>query len=385
MKIVFVSNSFHHHQKGVADALYAYTKGSYCFITTEKMSEERKRMGFNNVYPPYVVDASDKKPENLRDIQKIIDEAEVVVLGSAPFELLRNRLKEGKITFRYSEHLWKQYRHYLKIPFYIFQNKITEGCRLLCSSAYASHDYNAMGAFKDKCYKWGYFTEVPSELSRTQHTENSPIRIMWCSRYLDWKHPELPIYLAKKLKESSFRFKINMYGSGRYYRQSVNLVNSLNLDDVIDFKGNVPNQAIHDAMRNSDIFLLTSDRGEGWGAVANEAMSNGCVLVASNDIGSVPYLVRDKKNGCIFKGSSRMKGFCPLGISVDNKSLTSLYNVVKWLIENPAERKKISLNAFHTMRTTWNPEVAAKNLLTLIDDIQQGRETSIDEGPCSKA
>lgn len=385
MKIVFVSNSFHHHQKGVADALYTFTKGSYCFITTEELSEERKQMGFINVYPSYVVDASDKKPEKLRDIQKIIDEAEVVVLGSAPYDLLENRLKEGKITFRYSEHLWKQYRHYLKTPFYIIQNKKTEGCRLLCSSAYASHDYNAMGAFKNKCYKWGYFTEVPSDLSRIHYADNGPIRIMWCSRYLDWKHPELPIYLAQKLKEAGFKFKINMYGSGRYYQQSVNLVNSLNLDDVIDFKGNVPNQAIHEAMRNSDIFLFTSDIGEGWGAVANEAMSNGCVLVASDNIGSVPYLVKDKENGCVYKGSSRMKGFHRLGVSVDNKSLSSLYNVVKWLIDNPAERNRISLNAFHTMRTIWNPEVAAKNLLTLIDDIQQGRDSSIVEGPCSKA
>ena len=41
--------------------------------------------------------------------------------------------------------------------------------------------------------------------------------------------------------------------------------------------------------------------------------------------------------------------------------------------------------AIKTMQETWNPRVAAENLLTLIEDIKQGRDTSIKYGPCSKA
>ena len=31
---------------------------------------------------------------------------------------------------------------------------------LLCASAYTSYDLSLLG-FRGKCYKWGYFTEVP--------------------------------------------------------------------------------------------------------------------------------------------------------------------------------------------------------------------------------
>lgn len=408
-KIVFVSDAFHLHQKGVADALFEMTEGSYSFIATQPLREERKKMGFGNDYPAYVLDASSKDADVWARAQQIIDEAEVVVLGSAPYELLRDRLKEGKLTFRYSERLWKQYKHYLKTPFYMMDNNKTKGCRLLCASAFAAHDYNKMGAFKDVCYKWGYFTEVsfdPStgsgqaklrshgdrfEVIEDLPTDSSafsnsrPVRMMWCSRYLDWKHPELPVFLADRLKAKGYGFLISMYGSGQYYEKAVDLVRRLNLSDVITFTGNVPNGIIHKTMRKTDIFLFTSDRGEGWGAVANEAMSEGCVLVASDEIGSVPYLVNDKENGCTFKSSSRCKGFGRFGVSVDQKSLDSLVEKVEWLINNPSERKRLSVNAIKTMQKTWNPRVAAKNLLTLIKDIKQGRDTSIEYGPCSKA
>lgn len=389
IKIVFVSDSFHHHQKGVADVLYELTGGSYCFITTLPLREERKKMGFVDNYPSYVFDASSRTYEIWSKAKKIIDDADTVVLGSAPYELLSNRLKAGKLTFRYSERLWKQYKHYLKIPVYMIDNFKTRNCKLLCASAFAAHDYNTMGAFKGRCYKWGYFPEIKESLETIKTSvyfePRIGVRLMWCSRFLNWKHPELPIFLAKRLKEKGYSFSIDMYGSGQYLKKAQNLVQSLEVDDVICFKGNAPNDQIIESMRAADIFLFTSDRGEGWGVVANEAMANGCAIVASDEIGSVPYLVEDKKNGCTFHSSSRLYGFKSWGDRVDRQSLNSLTEKVEWLINNPKERSQISLEAQKTIREVWNPVAAAKNLMTLIDDIKQGRDTSIKYGPCSKA
>lgn len=53
-------------------------------------------------------------------------------------------------------------------------------------------------------------------------------------------------------------------------------------------------------MRESHIFIFTSDRGEGWGVVLSEAMANGCTVVASNKIGAAPFLVKHKKMACYF-------------------------------------------------------------------------------------
>lgn len=388
MKIVFVSDTFHHHQKGVADALYRLCNRSYCFITTSPLREERKRMGFSNIYPEYVLDISGHQLDVLLKAQQIIDDADVVVLGSASYDLLRNRLEQNKLTFRYSERLWKHYKHFLKTPFYMFDNYKTKGCMLLCSSAFAAHDYNMMGAFKGRCYKWGYFTKVDDSYSlakRTSTIDIKTVHLMWCSRFLKLKHPELPIALVARLKAKGYSIMLNMYGTGEKLDAAKSYARKLEVDNLIRFHGNVTNCEIINALRCHEIFLFTSDRNEGWGAVANESMSNGCVIVASDEIGSIPYLVSNRENGCIFKSSSRMFGFHRFGVCVDRKSLDSLEMQVEWLLNNPTERYRLSKNALMTMQKVWSPEIAAKNLITLIDDIKQGRDTSIKYGPCSKA
>ena len=59
-------------------------------------------------------------------------------------------------------------------------------------------------------------------------------------------------------------------------------------------------------------------QNEGWGAVANESMSCGCILVGSDEIGSVPYLLEEEKTGLVFR----------------SRELESLTNKVKWLLDN---------------------------------------------------
>ena len=134
-------------------------------------------------------------------------------------------------------------------------------------------------------------------------------------------------------------------------------------------------------MEQSDIFLFTSDRYEGWGAVANESMSCGCVLVASDAIGSTPYLVSDGVNGCVFSSPSSSSSFD----NPDQNALESLIDKVTLLFDDRKCMREIQQNAIHTMRSLWNPKQAAVNLLQLINDLKNGRDTFIYEGPCSKA
>ena len=160
-----------------------------------------------------------------------------------------------------------------------------------------------------------------------------------------------------------------MYGSGVELEKTKRLAKSLGVDDVVSFMGNMPNEEILKVMRQHDIFLFTSDQNEGWGAVANEAMSNGCAIVASDSIGSIPFLVKDGENGCVFKSCD----------------LDSLCNKVEYLLDNDSKRQSIAKNAYYTMRDIWSPRNAAMNFLKLVDDLQNSKGISIEEGPCSKA
>ena len=197
-------------------------------------------------------------------------------------------------------------------------------------------------------------------------------------RTLALKHPELPVELAAKLKRKGYKFHINMFGDegnaakhdSVYPRKQLeSLICQLDVNDCVSLMGNRPNNEILEAMRASDIFLFTSDRMEGWGAVANESLANGCVLVASDAIGCSPYLINEGENGFMFRSGD----------------VDSLAERVEWLLQHPKELRRMQHAACERMKQLWSPKKGAEALLKLIDDLQHGRDTSILEGPCSKA
>lgn len=172
-----------------------------------------------------------------------------------------------------------------------------------------------------------------------------------------------------------------MYGSGEYEFQTKCLVSKLGIEDVVHFMGTMSNNELLQDMKRYHIFLFTSDQNEGWGAVANESMANGCVLVASDAIGSTPYLVKDGITGLSFRSPRTSSSLmCP-----DMKALDSLCEKVKWLLDNPNERIKIQKQGMTLMQKVWSPQIAARRLLQLIECLQHGMEPVFNDGPCSKA
>lgn len=192
---------------------------------------------------------------------------------------------------------------------------------------------------------------------------------MWCARFIGWKHPELVIKLAAKLKKEGYHFIIDMYGTGPELEKVKVLANKQNVNDEINFQGNLPNDQILQAMGRHHIFLFTSDQNEGWGAVMNEAMSCGCAVVASNKIGATPFLIRHNHNGLVFRSGH----------------VNSLFIEVKKLFEDNTLRCRLGQAALETMQGLWNPKIASERLISLCDALLEGNFAPQKEGPCSVA
>jgi glycosyltransferase involved in cell wall biosynthesis len=122
-------------------------------------------------------------------------------------------------------------------------------------------------------------------------------------------------------------------------------------------------------MERSDIYLMTSDNEEGWGAVVNEAMNAGCAVAASHAAGAVPYLIRHKENGLVFK-------------SGDVRELTFF---VKKLCTDRAYAAKLGRNAYRTINNTWNAKEAADRFLKTAEALSKGGSFLYDDGPLSPA
>lgn len=375
LKIVMILNYYSHHQSELSEALYRETNGNYVFIETEPMEEERRNMGWAGIKLPSFVKQSYTSVEAKLECRKICDEADVVIIGSAPDSFIENRMKQNKLTFRYHERYFKEGRwrifdprvfisHYHKD--FIYRNK---NLYMLCAGAYTAPDCRFIHCYKNKTFKWGYFPKVVQYNNITDiMISKRTVSLLWVARFIKLKHPESPIYVAKQLKEEGYNFSMNLIGTGDMENQIKEMVCKLDLTDKVHFLGTMSPADVRKNMEESEIFLFTSDRNEGWGAVLNESMNSGCAIVANGAIGSVPYLIKDGENGLIYKKGDK----------------NDLYKKVKYLIDNPEKRSQIGKKAYETIVNIWNADIAAQRLINLIEDIKNNKDPRYDYGPCGK-
>ena len=347
------------------------TGHQYAFIATKQMDLERRAVGWTE-YPQtdYVcLPDQDNVPETL-------DLADVILAGSAPENLLQRSINTGKLIFRYSERPLKNGLEPAKfIPRFLrwhWRNPPGKPIYMLCASAFTAGDYRKFGLFRDRCYKWGYFpeTRLYPDLDKL-FANKSTLTIVWCGRFLDWKHPDDALEVARHLKADGVRFALKLIGTGPLEDALRQRVQADELQDCVELLGAMSPEKVRDAMEQAGIFLFTSDRKEGWGAVLNEAMNSGCAVAASDAVGSVPYLVKDGKNGLVYHSGD----------------VNELYEKVKWLLEHPEQQRLLGEAAYRTIADLWNAEVAAKRFMQLSQAILDGDPSPslFEEGPCSRA
>ena len=378
MKVVFFSSGLTHHQSPFCNELQKIDGLELCFIASEPIKKERLALGYEdmNMYP-YVLRAYESDEQYQRAIE-LCKEADIFIYGSCSDEVLLERAKTGKPLFVFSERMFKDGLIHAFSPRVInrmlkthssFKNK---PAYLLCSSAFTSADFARLGAYKNKAYKWGYFPETKryEDISSIMASkeENS---ILWAGRMIGWKHPEYAVAVAEKLKKDGYSFILNMIGNGTLEETLREEIAKKGLEDCVKLCGSMSPERVREYMEKSKIFLFTSDRHEGWGAVLNESMNSGCTVVASHIIGSVPFMVNNEKNGLIYK----------------NGDVNSLYKNVKELLDNPKRTEEMGLAAYDTCITQWCPENAAKRFYELAKEILKGEESPelFADGVCSKA
>lgn len=375
MKIVFVSNFFNHHQKPFCEAMYGLLGDNFCFISTSVMSQERIKLGYaQDDTPPYVCKAYTDSRVRQRAME-LINGADAVIAGSAPAEYLTERLRAGRLVLRYSERIYKKKPSVFRRIYHAVKLRMrdhgSKNVYMLCASAYTASDFRSLGMYKNRTYKWGYFPEVKAHDLDTLFREKKQNTILWCGRFIDWKHPDDAIRIAKRLKAAGFDFRLNMIGTGAMEEELKKMTQAYGLTDVVRFLGSMPPERVRAYMEEAGIYLFTSDRQEGWGAVLNEAMASGCAVVASNAAGATPFLVQDGENGLVYQSGN----------------FEELLEKVRQLLCKPTEQEQYGHAAYRTIVNTWNGKVAAERLLKMIEQLlnKESYVELYENGPCSRA
>lgn len=160
----------------------------------------------------------------------------------------------------------------------------------------------------DKMRMWGYFV-APSKFStlnsQCPHSSNPPIphsptlRVVWVGRLLNWKRVDTIIRAVGELfrsyspsnSNSNLKFTLDIYGTGPEEKRLKKFASKYG--DAIKFYPPVPIDEVRKLMRERDVYVLSSNAYEGWGAVVSEALEEGMKVLGTYEAGSSATMLPD--------------------------------------------------------------------------------------------
>lgn len=350
MFLVFVSNVLNHHSRFLCEELIKKCD-NFCFVSTDYFGDVGYQKPLNE---KYVVNYN---ASNKQIVQKLIIEADAVIYGSCPNELISIRMELNKLSFLYTERFFKKgtWRRFIPQTKKKIYNRLlkykNKRLYVLAASSYVKDELKKLRFPVEKCFKFGYFPETRYyEIADKVIDEKEKKSILWAARFIDWKHPELPILIAKQLVKDGYNFTLRMIGDGPKKSKIMKFAIKSGVQKNIRFLGSLSPNEVRDFMEKSEFFLFTSDQKEGWGAVLNESMNSCCVAIANIKAGSTQFLIDGKTNGLIYNDETPKK----------------IANIIADLWKNERKRKQISLGAYNTIADDWNSKRAAERLVDVI-------------------
>ncbi len=368
MTIVFISNFLNHYQISFAEAVQRAGVKFWFVSCDDEVPSDRKELGFTSNFndKPYLLYYA----KDYEKIKELVDRSEIVISSYRGLDLIKERVSCGKYTFLVSERIFKTENNgffdKIKQLLRLYKYKITlrdlikkEELYYLLIGKYSIEDHIKIGVNPNRILKFAYFPSIGANLQRTYNKEK--ITLIWVGRLIDWKKPDYAIRAVRELYDEGFDISLKIIGTGGMESELKRNANGY----PIEFLGGVPANEVRNLLSANDIMLFTSNYGEGWGCVLNEAMSEGCAVVASYMAGATPYLVQDGINGLVYDGS-----------------YDALKNRLRELLLHTDQISILGQNARSTINEVWNGDVAISNLLLQYNRIIERKELLKIDGPC---
>ena len=358
MEIGFVTNIISLHQMALWDSFCSNNELYFSYIYTLKSTPEYKRyLDRERFYCVY--------SKQISSINDYLDRFDLLIIspGCIHDDRINNYLKGKNNLILYTEHFSKNsiistgIRKYIYIFKHIIHRSkvyrdINRNSFILSSSSHAGHDYCLTGFKKKNIFKFGYFINYSYNFDlSTNHN------ILFCGRNLEWKHPEDAYYVFNYLSKYD-KYHLNIIGLGFDNSES----------DLIHIHEELEHEDVIDIMHNSEIFIFSSTREEGWGVVLSEAMAAGLIVFANINAGSTSFLVKNGFNGFTYK---------------NRKQLTKRLRLYCKLSDN--EKLKLRNNAVKTIKNLWNADIASKRLFDFcLSKVNNTKTHKYKNGPLSR-
>jgi len=406
MRLVLLTNIISPHQMPLAHALAKRLgEGNFRYIATEGAHDERTSLGWHMGQPPSWVIVLDGSVGLSAEASEWCQGADLLLSGLREMELFRQRAARGVMSFYMSERWFKPPIGFLRIlhPRYLrmawdLRKLLQAGSVVyLPMGLHAAKDMaralNLLGGdigclFRAPVLRmeaqvplalfsglksplpmslWGYFVAgggVDGSENRSSRPRDldgdaaSSLRILWLGRMLDWKRADTLVRAVVRLLDEGRAIQLRIVGHGPEEGKLRRMAQQYLCHEApsamegeesgIFFQEPVPIQEVRGLMREADVVVMSSDGGEGWGAVINEAMGEGCCVIGTHEAGSSATLIEHGVNGFLYRAGDD----------------SELENVLRQLdqrsIHSCGERAR------ETLDSVWSPEHAADQLLKLM-------------------
>lgn len=341
-------------------------KENFKYAVTRSPEVDRIKMGFKTTWENEEWIISTYADEKFYDIfLKWFYESDIVLFSDRTlFKMAKERTENNKLTFYFSERWWKPpigklrliHPKFLQLAFTLRNLSKNVNFHYLAQGGYAAKDIKYIGRFENRIWNWGYFTDITEHSLTTRpivNKEKFKINILWCGRLLRLKRVDVLIKAFSITIKKHSHCHLTIIGDGNTKEKLQKLAGRLLPDWSYHFVQNQPIQIIREAMNCSDIFVFPSNGSEGWGAVLNEAMAEGCVVLSSIESGGGKALISDMKNGILFNSGNYYQL---------SEKLSMLVNDLELMLKLKKQGKE-------TLNTLWSPEIAANRFLQVCSTI----------------
>lgn len=323
MKFVFHTNCISPHQIPLAKELVRRLGAiSYRYIFTTPQTNERKRLGWGLVREDWIVYEQDA-PALCTDW---LESCDALLSGLRDIDLFERRGRKGLVSWYASERwfkprigilrlLWPRYFRmawrlvrllksgkvvYLPMGLWAARDMarlvglFSGDWRCLFRSPRLKFESEPMGEIVGCSWMkmWGYFVAPPEVVRKQVNAASKRLRVLWVGRLLALKRVDTLFRAASACLER-FPLALTVVGDGSERARLEETGRRLFAmrPDALDFRHSVPIEEVRELMRVHDVYVLSSNGYEGWGAVVSEALEEGMRVLGTFEAGAAATIL----------------------------------------------------------------------------------------------
>lgn len=188
-----------------------------------------------------------------------------------------NIIAEAPVLIGFQKYL--KYLKYLILCFF-YKKKID---KIYAMGKLGVSWYTKVGFDSEKIYNFQYTINNTERYLRNMN-ENGVINFSFIGQLIDRKNIVPLIEMFSKLENTNW--KLNIIGDGNQLNLVKKTISKYNLSNKILLLGVLPNNLAIEYIAKTTSYLILPSKFDGWGAVVNEALSQGIKVITNTNCGA---------------------------------------------------------------------------------------------------